>query len=60
MKVLWPQDFPADGTEAFVLDVAGETLGAEDVSTHRGEEIEAFLLQVRLGLQADAASHANR
>ena len=46
MKVLRPQDFPADGTEAFVLDVAGETLGAEDVSAHRGEEVEAFLLQV--------------
>ena len=44
MKVFGLQDFPADGTETFVLDVAREALGAKEVSTHCGEEVVAFLL----------------
>ena len=44
MKVFGLQDSPADGTQAFVLDVAREALGAEDVAAHCGEEVVAFLL----------------
>lgn len=60
MEIFGPQNLSADGTEAAFPDVVGEALGAEDVPAHGGEEIVAFLLQVQLGIQANAASHCSR
>jgi len=57
MKILGPENSPADGTETTVTDVVGEAFRAEDMAAHCGKEMLIFFLQVRLRIQANATSH---